>query len=87
MVAVAGAVLVLVFALTVAAGQRGGDEFFDNLWLALLGLGAYGAAVVAFLLGAVAIATAGERGIAVIATTTVGLAVGAFGVMEVLSSH
>ncbi len=81
------AVLVVTFSLTVAAGQRGGDEFFDNLWLALPGLGAYIAAVAAFLLGALAIATSGERSITVMVATTLGLLVTSFGVLEVLFPH
>ncbi|MGI9598934.1 MAG: hypothetical protein ACR2QK_22410 [Acidimicrobiales bacterium] len=81
------ALLVAVFALMVAAGQRGGDEFFDNLWLALPGLGAFFAAVAAFILGALAIATSGERSVAVMAATTVGFLVTAFGLLEVLFPH
>ncbi len=84
---VAFAVLVVIFALTVASGQRGGEEFFDNLWLALPGVGAYVAAVVAFILGASAIAVSGERSITVMATTIVGLLITAFGVLEVLFPH
>jgi len=85
--AAAFAVLVLVFALTVAAGQRGGEEFFDNLWLALPGLGAYLAAVAAFLLGAGAIVASGERSITVMLATFLAFLVTAFGVLEVLVPH
>ncbi len=81
------AVLAVTFAILVAAGQRGGDEFFDNLWLALPGLGAYLAAVIAFVLGALAIAASGERSIAVVAATVFGFVVTAFGVLEVLFPH
>ena len=84
---VAFGALVAVFALAVAAGQRGGEEFFDNLWLALLGLGAYLAAVATLVLGALAMATAGERSVTVAAATVVGLLVTAFGVLEVLLPH
>ena len=81
------AVLVVIFALTVAAGQRGGEEFFDNLWLALPGLGAYFAAVAAFILGALAITGSGERSLTVVAATILGFLVTAFGVLEVLFPH
>ena len=77
----------MIFASTVAAGQRGGDEFFDNLWLALPGLGAYFAAVAAFVLGAAAFATSGERSITVAAATILGFLVTTFGVLEVLFPH
>lgn len=79
--------LLAVFALTVAAGERGGDDFFDNLWLTVPFLGAYFAGVMAFILGAIAIATSGERSIAVVAATILGLATTAFGVLEVLFPH
>ena len=79
--------LLVIFALTVAAGQRGGEEFFDNLWLTLPFLGAYLAAVSAFILGAVAIAASGERSVTVMATTILGLLVTAFGVLEILFPH
>jgi hypothetical protein len=81
------AVLVVIFAMTVAAGQRGGEEFFDNLWLALPGLGAYFAAVAAFILGALAITASDERGVTVMAATILGFLVTAFGVFEILFPH
>jgi hypothetical protein len=80
-------VLVAFFAILVAAGQRGGDEFFDNLWLALPGLAAYLAAVAAFGLGVLAIITSGERSITVVAITILGFLVTAFGVLEVAFPH
>ena len=85
--AAAFGVLVVIFALTVASGQRGGEEFFDNLWLALLGLGAYFAAVAVFILGTGAIAVSGERSITVVLATILGFLVTAFGVLEVLFPH
>ena len=80
-------VLVSTFALLVATGQRGGEEFFDNLWLTIPFLAAYVAGVVAFALGAVAIASAGERSITVIGVTILGLLITSFGVLEVLLPH
>lgn len=79
--------LLAIFALTVAAGQRGGDEFFDNLALAVPFLAAYLAAVSAFILGASAMAASGERSVTVVATTILGLLVTAFGALEVLLPH
>ena len=83
----ASAVLVAIFAVAIAAGQRGGEEFFDNLMLTLPFLGAYLAAVAAFILGALAIAASGERSVTVVATTILGLLITAFGVLEVLFPH
>lgn len=79
--------LLAIFALAVAAGQRGGEEFFDNLALTLPILGAYLAAASAFILGALAIAASGERSVIVVAATIVGLLVTAFGAVEVLFPH
>ncbi|MEL7156641.1 MAG: hypothetical protein AAFN30_08580 [Actinomycetota bacterium] len=79
--------LLAVFALAIALGERGGEEFFDNLLLALPGLGAYVAAVGAFVFGALAIVLAGERSLTVVAATIFGLLVTTFGVLEVLFPH
>jgi hypothetical protein len=76
-----------IFALIVATGQRGGEEFFDNLWLTGPFLAAYVAGVAAFILGALAIAVNADRGIAVLASTLVGLVVTSFGVLEVVFPH
>lgn len=79
--------LLSIFALAVAAGQRGGEGFFDNLALTLPFLGAYLAAVSAFSLGALAMTTSGERSLSVAATTIFGLLITAFGVIEVVLPH
>ncbi len=76
-----------LFALLVAAGQRGGEKFFDNLWLTVPMLIAYFSAVGAFVLGAVAIATAGERSLIVIVATIVGLLFTVFGILEIAFPH
>lgn len=75
------------FAILVAAGQRGGDDFFDNLWLTLPMLAAFIAAVSSLILGLVAIVSQGERSIVVIVVTILGLLVTSFGAAEVLFPH
>lgn len=76
-----------LFAILVAAGQRGGDEFFDNLWLTVPVLVAFASAVVATVAGVVAVVGQRERSVAAIAATIVGLAVTIFGFMEVAFPH
>lgn len=80
-------VLMAVFSHLVASGQRGGDHFFSNLWLTVPVLGAFAAGVAAFVLGAAAISTEGERSIVVGAVTLLGLLVTAFGVAEIVLPH
>ncbi len=81
------AVLMGLFAILVASGQRGGDEFFDNLWLTVPVLVAFASAVVATVAGVVAVVGQRERSVAAIAATIVGLAVTIFGFMEVAFPH
>ena len=85
-ITVFGALLV-VFLLLVGAGERGGSGFFDNAWLTVPALIAYGAAVVGSVLGVVAIAIRRERSVFVVAATVVALLVTAFGVLEVAFPH
>ncbi len=75
------------FILAVRSGERGGDEFFDNLWLTVPFLAAYGAAVAGFVLGVIAIVARGERSVPVIVVSVVGLLITVFGVLEVLFPH
>jgi hypothetical protein len=79
--------LLAAFVVGVATGQRGGDEFFDNLWLTIPFLAAYAAAVTTFVTGAVAIASRGERSIAVVAVTIIGMLVTVYGILEVAFPH
>ena len=79
--------LMALFAVLVASGQRGGEQFFDNLVLTLPVLVAFASAVSAALAGAVAVVTRGERSVAVIGATIIGLAVLIFGVMEIAFPH
>ena len=79
--------LMALFAILVASGQRGGEGFFDNLWLTVPVLIAFASVVVATVAGAAAVITQGERSIIVIAATIVGLAVTIFGILEVAFPH
>lgn len=81
------AICLAVFILMVSVGQRGGEEFFDNLWLTVPFLAAYVAAVAAFVLGVAAIVACGERKLSVVGSTIVGLLVTTFGVLEVAFPH
>lgn len=79
--------LMSVFGLLVASGQRGGEGFFDNLWLGVPFLGAYVAGVLAFVFGVKAIVFSGERKVPVFAAAILGGFVTSFGVLEVLFPH
>lgn len=76
-----------VFGAAVAAGQRGGDGFFDNLWLTGPVLVAYAAAVAAAATGLAAIVRRRERGLLVFLSTAVTSAVTLFGLLEVAAPH
>ncbi len=75
------------FAVAVATGQRGGEGFFDNLWLTGPMLAAFAAAVGATTTGLVAIVRQGERAVLVILGVLVGSLVTLFGVLEVAFPH
>jgi hypothetical protein len=75
------------FAALVASGQRGGEGFFDNLWLTAPFLIAFAGAVGALALGTAALIGRGDRSIAVIVSTGIGLLVTAFGVLEIVFLH
>ena len=76
-----------LFGLAVAVGQRGGDGFFDNMWLTGPMLFAFAAAVGAAVTGLVAMIGHGERAVSVLVALVVGLLVTAFGVLEVVFPH
>ena len=67
-----------------AAGQTGGDELSDNLWLALPGLGAGLSAVLAGVTAAVAVVRRGERSALVFLPLIVGIFVAIFLVGELV---
>lgn len=75
------------FAVAVSAGQRGGERFFDNLWLTAPVLVAYAAAVGAAVTGLIAVFGRRERAVPVVVAVLVGAAVTLFGVLEVAVPH
>ncbi len=76
-----------LFGLGVAAGQRGGEGFFDNMWLTGPIMFAFAAAVGAAVTGLVAVFGHGERAVLVLVAIVVGGLVTAFGVLEVAFPH
>lgn len=81
------ALLLGVFQLAVASRQRGGEEYFDNLWLAvpitLAGLSGTGA----FFAGGFCLVKNIERSPLVWLATAVGLVVLVFVLGEIFGSH
>lgn len=85
--------LLLVFAAgltglftAIALGQRGGDTFSDNWWLAGPGLSAAASGIGAFVAGVLAFLR-GERALSVVGSTLVGLFVTFFVSAELLFPH
>ncbi len=74
------------FAL-VAAGQRGGDTFFSNPWLASTMLAAGASAIAAAAAGLAAVIRQSERALSVVATIAFGAVVLAFALGEILFPH
>ena len=71
----------------IAAGERGGEGFFSNLWLALPSLGAGLSGVLAGATAGVAIVLRGERSVVVFLVLVVGLIVALFLVAETVTPH
>ena len=80
------AFLTALFSL-IAAGERGGEGFFSNLWLALPGLGAGLSGVLAGVTAGVAIVRRGERSVIVFLVLIVGLIVALFLLAETVNPH
>ncbi len=74
------------FAL-VASGQRGGDTFFSNPWLASTVLAAGASAVAAATAGLAAVLRQSERALSVLATIGFGVMVLVFAIGEILFPH
>jgi hypothetical protein len=79
--------LMAVFFAVVATGQRGGDRFFDNLWLSVPIVGAWLSGLAAAVSGSYAVLARRERAVLVFVSASVGLLISAFGIAEVLFSH
>lgn len=79
--------LLFMFFAAVSVGERGGDEFFDNLRLTVPILGAWFAAVGGAGAGAVAIVRDHERSPSVFGVVLVGILILAFGVAEIAFPH
>ncbi len=80
-------VLLALFYMMVAGGQRGGDSFWDNLWLTVPILLAAVAAIASFFTGVWGIIRSRERSVAVFLSTGVGLLVLLFIVGEIAFPH
>ncbi len=85
---------VIGFALSIAAlylmiflGERGGEGFFTNLWLAIPGLLAAVFGILSFLVGVIAVFWKRERSILVFVATIIGLLVLLFVSGEILFPH
>lgn len=79
--------LVAVFSGLVLSGQRGGDTFFSNPWLAGTGSAAAVSAIVAAVVGLYSIVRDHERSPTVFVTTTLGLLVLTYAIAEVAAPH
>ncbi len=73
--------------LAVAAGQRGGEHFSDNWWLAVPAVVAGAGAVAAGGTGAYAIVRHHEHSLLVYLSSAIGLVVVAFVVGEIFTTH
>lgn len=84
---VAFAVLLGVFFILVASGQRGGDTFFSNPILTVPMLLAATSGIAAFITGVISIAKKKERAIAVYLAVTFGLFIILFTLGEIITPH
>ncbi|MCP5025378.1 MAG: hypothetical protein GY929_03760 [Actinomycetia bacterium] len=79
--------LVFLFVGAVSIGERGGDDFFDNLRLTVPILGAWLAAVGGGMAGLFAIVKEHERSPLVFGVVVLGLLSLTWGVLEILFPH
>lgn len=80
-------VSVLVFLIFIADGQRGGQGFFDNLYLAITGLLAGACGIASFVVGLIAIIRRHERSAFVFIAVFIGALITLWIGMEVLFTH
>ena len=80
-------VLLGVFQLLVASGQRGGETFFSNLILTIPMLTAGVSGISAFVTGLIGIIKSRERSVIVYLAALIGLFVLLFGIGEIVFPH
>ena len=80
-------VSLLVFALLIQSGQRGGETFFSNPWLAAAGLGAAVSAIAGGVLGVLALVRDGDRSGLVVLAVVVGALVALWVGLELAFPH
>ena len=84
---VAFAILLGVFYILVASGQRGGDTFFSNPILTVPMLPAATSGIAAFITGLISVVKRKERSVAVVLAIVFGLFVILFALGEVIFPH
>jgi len=77
----------ITFFLFVRSGQRGGDTFFSNLYLAIPGLLAGVSAILSFIFGLVSLIKEKSRSLLVIISTIIGFLITLFILAEILFPH
>lgn len=73
--------------VAIAAGEKGGDTFTDNWWLAGPGLAAAASGIGAFVIGLIALIRDRERSLAVMVATVVGALVTLSIALEIAFPH
>ena len=84
---VAFVVLLVLFFIFVAAGERGGEEFFDNLLLAVPMALAGACGIASFFTGLIGVIRSRERSILVYPAILIGLCVLLWVLAEVIFPH
>jgi len=79
--------LFILVQLLIASGQRGGETFFDNLWLSIPVLVEAICGISAFFTGIIGILRQKERAISVFLATVIGFFVLWFVLGEILVPH
>jgi len=82
-----GLVGLVLMALSIGSGQRGGDTLVDNWWISGPALAAAVGFVGAFAIGSIAVVRAHERAVTVFGVTAFGALVAIYLVAEVTNPH
>jgi len=80
-------ILLGLFFMFIALGERGGDTFFSNLKLALSGLSAAICAIASFVTGLIGIIKSKERSVLVFLASLIGFLVLLWVLAEILFPH